>query len=45
MGSGTVAEVALRNGRKVIGFEIKKEYCEYIIHRVNRFFDENAIIE
>ncbi len=38
MGSGTVAEVALANKRKVIGFEIKREYCDYIIERVEKKF-------
>ena len=43
MGSGTVAEVALRNGRKVIGFETKEEYCEYSSHRVNTYLNENSM--
>ncbi|MBP0016780.1 MAG: site-specific DNA-methyltransferase [Cyanobacteria bacterium SBLK] len=34
MGSGTTAEAALRNGRKVIGFEIKLEYCYTIAKRL-----------
>jgi len=43
MGSGTVAEVALRNGRKVIGFETKEEYCKYSSHRVNTYLNENSM--
>ncbi|MCH7828723.1 site-specific DNA-methyltransferase [Patescibacteria group bacterium] len=33
IGSGTTAECALRNGRKVVGFEIKKSYCDIAIDR------------
>lgn len=38
MGSGTVAEVALKNNRKVIGFEIESKYCEYTITRIEKYF-------
>lgn len=34
MGSGTVAEVALKYNRKCIGFEINSDYCEIIKDRV-----------
>ena len=34
MGSGTTAEVANRNGRKCLGFEIRKDYCEIIAKRM-----------
>ena len=34
MGSGTTAEVALRLGRNVIGFEMLEEYCEIIQERL-----------
>lgn len=40
MGSGTVAEVALMNKREVIGFEIKKEYCDYTVERVEKNLGE-----
>lgn len=30
MGSGTTAECAIRNDRFVIGFELRKDYCEHI---------------
>lgn len=33
MGSGTTAVVALRNSRKIIGCEIKEEYCEISVNR------------
>ena len=36
IGSGTTAEVALKYKRKVIGFEIKKEYCDLIVDRIER---------
>lgn len=34
MGSGTTAEVALKTGRAVVGFEIDKGYCDIIVHRL-----------
>jgi len=34
MGSGTTAEVALKNNRLVIGFETNKKYCDEIIKRI-----------
>jgi len=36
IGSGTTAEVAIKNGRKIIGFEINKVYCDYIIERIKK---------
>lgn len=41
MGSGTTAEVALDNNRIVVGFEINKEYCDYIIQRIKTKFSKN----
>lgn len=43
IGSGTVAEVALRNNRKVIGFEINSEYCEHIITRIDKYFADASM--
>lgn len=37
MGSGTTAIAALQNGRKVVGFEISRDYCELIRTRIRRF--------
>jgi DNA modification methylase len=34
MGSGTTAKMALLNGRKYIGFEISKEYCDIANERL-----------
>ncbi|STZ07135.1 Modification methylase RsrI [Moraxella caprae] len=36
MGSGTTAEVALKNNRYVIGFEIQSEYIDIIRDRLNK---------
>jgi adenine-specific DNA-methyltransferase len=41
MGSGTTAEVAISTRRKVIGFEINKEYCEIIKNRLESFNKNN----
>jgi adenine-specific DNA-methyltransferase len=41
MGSGTTAEVALGLGRKVIGFEIREDYCQIAAERVSRFEAES----
>jgi adenine-specific DNA-methyltransferase len=34
LGSGTTAEAAIKNGRKVIGFEINQEYINIAIERI-----------
>lgn len=34
MGSGTAAEVAIDNGRKFVGFELEKKYCNFAIQRI-----------
>jgi adenine-specific DNA-methyltransferase len=36
MGSGTTAEACLREGREVIGFEIRADYCQVIGGRLKR---------
>jgi adenine-specific DNA-methyltransferase len=36
MGSGTTAKVAMLHQRKSIGFEIKKDYCETIVNRLEK---------
>jgi adenine-specific DNA-methyltransferase len=36
MGSGTTAECAIRDNRYVIGFELRKDYCEHIKDRLSR---------
>ncbi|HAN17665.1 MAG: modification methylase [Bacteroidetes bacterium GWC2_33_15] len=38
MGSGTTADVCMKNNRKSIGFEIREDYCQTIVNRL-----ENAI--
>lgn len=40
MGSGSTAECALRNGRYVIGFELKSDYIGYAESRINQYFEE-----
>lgn len=40
MGSGTTAISALKHHRKVIGFEIRKDYCDLQIERINAFLAE-----
>ncbi len=40
MGSGTSAVAAINHGRKVLGFEIKKEYCEIAANRIEDFLKE-----
>lgn len=34
IGSGTTAEMALKYGRKCIGFEIREDYCEVAVDRI-----------
>lgn len=40
MGSGTTAECAIREGRYVIGFEVNKNYCNYIKERLEMVENE-----
>jgi DNA modification methylase len=40
MGSGTVAEVCLKNNRNYIGFEISKEYCDIANSRISNISKE-----
>jgi adenine-specific DNA-methyltransferase len=42
MGSGTTAVAALNNGRKVVGFEINRRYCEIAARRVTRFLQREV---
>lgn len=42
MGSGTTAECALREGRFVIGFELREDYCSHIKDRLTRVESELA---
>ena len=39
MGSGTSAEVALSNGRQVLGFEINPSYVEITARRLDSYFE------
>lgn len=36
LGSGTTAAVALKLGRQILGFEIKEEYCNIAIERIEQ---------
>lgn len=40
MGSGSTAECALRNGRYVIGFELKSDYIGHAENRINQYIEE-----
>ena len=40
MGSGSTAECAIRNGRYVIGFELKNEYIGYAEQRIKSFLED-----
>jgi len=44
MGSGTVAEVALTNKRKIVGFEKKVEYCEHAVERIEKKLGNKSAI-
>ena len=43
MGSGTVAKMALLNGRKFIGSEISKEYCEEAKRRIKPLLQQSRL--
>ena len=40
LGSGTVALSCLEHGRRILGIEIKPDYCELAARRIDRFFAE-----
>ena len=40
IGSGTTAEVAIKNGRKVVGFEIRPDYIEIAVNRIEQALDK-----
>jgi len=42
MGSGTTAIAALKNNRKVIGFELKSDYIDIIANRVDDFYRQQS---
>jgi adenine-specific DNA-methyltransferase len=42
MGSGTTAEVALKNNRKVIGFEKNIDYIDIAIDRIERLLEKES---
>ncbi|ART82224.1 site-specific DNA-methyltransferase [Oceanisphaera profunda] len=43
MGSGSTAECALRNGRYVIGFELKEEYIGYAKQRIDSYLEDKEL--
>lgn len=43
-GSGTTAIVSLRNNRKFVGFELRKDYCEITIDRINTFLSNEKMM-
>jgi adenine-specific DNA-methyltransferase len=43
MGSGSTAECALRNGRYVIGFELKSEYIGYAQQRIDQYLEDTDL--
>jgi adenine-specific DNA-methyltransferase len=46
LGSGTTAVVALDLDRVVIGFEIRKEYCDIAANRIDNFLsDKNSRVK
>lgn len=42
LGSGSTCVAALKNGRKVIGFEISKEYCEIAKQRIEDYINQKS---
>lgn len=43
MGSGSTAECALRNGRYVIGFELKEEYIGFAQERIENYLEDKNL--
>jgi len=45
MGTGSTAEVSLRSGRKFIGSEMKKEYCEIARKRIDPYLRQLKLFQ
>ena len=45
MGSGSTAISALKHKRKVIGFEIRKDYCDMEVERILTYRNDQKILE
>lgn len=45
MGSGTTFESCIKNKRFCVGFEIKKDYCDIIIERINNLTSQISLNE
>ena len=43
MGSGSLAEAALRTGRNAVGFEVRQDYVEIASRRLDAFFERRAL--
>lgn len=44
LGSGTVIEAALRNGRQAVGFEIEPKYIDIATRRIQRFLSSSLTL-
>jgi adenine-specific DNA-methyltransferase len=44
LGSGTTAEACLREGRDVVGFEIRQDYCEFVARRLSRVVESQRTL-
>ena len=44
MGSGTTAEACIREGREVIGFEIRGDYCDFIARRLTKVVESQRTL-
>lgn len=45
IGSGTTAVSALRNGRRVLGFELNERYCKIAARRIDAFMRESSVVQ
>jgi len=44
LGSGTTTESCIRNQRYCIGFEIRKDYCDIAVQRIQQFYEQTSLL-
>ena len=43
LGSGTTMESCIRNNRYCIGFEVRKDYCDIAVQRLQQYYEQTSL--